>query len=106
MHCIVIFCFISVDGSFQEEAAEENSEKPKKADQFGCTWRYGTCQWSLVVWFFMGRAMLPGSPSRWRLLRFSKVEFVSSIQYKCDLWYSYAFRACSIKSLLQPAIKG
>jgi len=34
------FCFISVDGSFQEEAAEENDEKSKKADhQFGVTWR-------------------------------------------------------------------
>lgn len=41
MHCIVTFCFISVDGSFQEEAAEENNKKSEKADhQFGVTWRY------------------------------------------------------------------
>lgn len=44
MHSAVIFCFISVDdGSFQEEAIEENNEKSKKAGhQFGVTWRYVT----------------------------------------------------------------
>lgn len=44
MHFIVIFCFISVDGSFQEEATEENNKKSEKTDhQFGVTWRYVRC---------------------------------------------------------------
>ena len=33
------------------------------------------------------------------LLKFSKIEFVSSVQYKCHHWYSSAFRAHFISLL-------
>lgn len=79
MHSIVVFYFISVDGSFQEEATEENNEKSRKkaGPQLGVTWRYVLRSWSLVLMVPHGTWNVPLHPLKKTPYNFQKYSWFS-----------------------------